>query len=298
MRIGELFRPGRPLFSIELFPPKTPPGVENLKKRLVEIRDFSPEYISVTYGAAGGNRDNTLGICAYIKQELAIEVMAHLTCVAHSRSEVEGLLHDLKAAGIENIMALRGDPPQGEGAFTPPADGFRYAVELIEAIRESNGFGIGAAGYPEGHVEASSFRASLGHQVDKVKAGAEVLISQFFLDNGHFLRWRDELRGAGVTVPIEAGILPALSAVQIAQFSAMCGVSVPATLLSDLERCGEDKKASAACGLDFALRQVEGLLAEGVDGIHLYALNRLAPIAAIEPLVRGTKEDAGKNAAS
>ncbi|MCZ6628245.1 MAG: methylenetetrahydrofolate reductase [SAR324 cluster bacterium] len=285
MHIRQLFQPGRPLFSIELFPPKTPRGVENLKNRLLQIREFSPEYVSVTYGAAGGTRHNTLEVCSTIKK-LGMVAMAHLTCVAHSRGEIDSLLSELKAAGIENIMALRGDPPSGESAFQPPPDGFRYAVELIRAIGKSDSFGIGAAGYPEGHVEAPSYQVNLGHQIEKVRAGAELLVSQFFLENSHFLRWRDDLRAAGVTVPIEAGILPALSAQQITQFCTMCGVAIPPTLLADLEKCGEDKEASADCGQEFSLRQVEDLLKEGVDGIHLYALNRLEPIAAVAPLVR------------
>ena len=287
MLIRQLFQPGRALFSLELFPPKTDKGVENLKKRLIAIRAFAPDYISVTYGAAGGTRHNTLDVCAYIKQELGIETMAHLTCVSHTRSEIRDVLAALKAEGIENIMALRGDPPAEGQKYEPPADGFRFAIGLIKAIREIGGFGIGAAGYPEGHVEAESYEVDLGHQVDKINEGAELMISQFFLDNAHFLRWRDDLREAGVSVPIEAGILPALSSSQINQFASMCGVSVPPALQADLDACGEDKEASAACGLEFALRQVEGLLAEGVDGIHLYALNRLEPIRAVEPLVRG-----------
>jgi methylenetetrahydrofolate reductase (NADPH) len=298
VRIRDLFQPGQPLFSIELFPPKTPQGVDNLKKRLLQIGAFAPQYISVTYGAGGGNRDNTLDICIYIKRELGIEAMAHLTCVAHTRKEIHGVLAKLRAAGIENIMALRGDPPRGDTAFRPPPDGFRYAEELIRAIKAGDGFGIGAAGYPEGHVEAPSYEVDLGHQIAKVGAGAEVLISQFFLDNDFFLRWRDDLHRAGVSVPIEAGILPALSAEQITQFATMCGVKVPDALLRDLEKCGEDKQAAAACGLEFAVRQVEGLLAEGVDGIHLYALNRLAPIQAVEPLVRGKAARPAKEATS
>ena len=287
MLIRQLFQSGRTLFSLELFPPKTEKGVENLKRRLTEIHAFAPDYISVTYGAAGGTRHNTLDICAYIKQKLGIEAMAHLTCVSHTRREIREVLDALKAEGIENIMALRGDPPAGEQKYQPPADGFRFAIGLIKAIREIGGFGIGAAGYPEGHVDAESYQADLGHQVDKINAGAEVMISQFFLDNAHFLRWRDDLHRAGVSIPIEAGILPALSSSQINQFAGMCGVTVPPALQADLEKCGEDKEAAAACGLEFALRQVEDLLAEGVDGIHLYALNRLEPIRAIEPLVRG-----------
>ena len=287
MHVRHLFRPGRPVFSIELFPPKTPQGVENLKKRLLDIRSFAPDYISVTYGAGGSTRQGTLEICAYIKQRLGMEVSAHLTCVAHTREEVASVLAAIRAEGIDNIMVLRGDPPKGETAFRPPPGGFRYAVELVEAVKAWGDFGIGVAGYPEGHAEAESYAADVTRQVEKINAGGEVLVSQFFLDNAPFLRWRDDLRARGVTIPIEAGILPALSAQQITGFATTCGVAVPRPLLDALEKCGDDKAASAAVGLDFALRQIEALVAEGVDGIHLYALNRLEPIRAVEPLVRG-----------
>ncbi len=285
MHIVEMFRPGRPLFSIELFPPKTPEGVDKLKDKLVEIAAHHPDYISVTYGAAGGTRHTTREICAYIKQELGVEAMAHLTCVAHSRGEIADLLEGLRAEGIENIMALRGDPPKGQERFQPPPDGFAYAEEMVRAIRAEDGFGIGVAGYPEGHVEAPSYADDLGHQVDKVRAGAEVLVSQFFLDNRHFLRWRDDLHRAGVTVPIEAGILPALSARQITRFAAMCGARVPDALRVGLERFEEHPESAAAYGLVFAMRQIEALLREGIDGLHLYALNRLESIRAVSALV-------------
>lgn len=289
MHIRSLFGREGPLLSIELFPPKTPQGVENLKVKLAEIRGFGPDFISVTYGAGGGTRQNTLEICRHIKQKLGLEVMAHLTCVAHSRGEIHALLADLKAAGIDNIMALRGDPPAGEATFHQPPDGFRYAAELVGAIREEGGFGIAVAGYPEGHVEAPDYQTSLAHQISKIRAGGELIISQFFLDNAKFLRWRDDLRRGGVEIPIVAGVLPALSAAQIDKFATMNGVAVPAELAGGLARLEEDKEGAAALGIEFALAQIEGLLAEGVEGIHLYALNRIAPIRLVEPLVRGRR---------
>src|SRR5262245_32157720 len=161
MRIRDLFRRDRPLFSIELFPPKTPAGLDALKERLGEIRAHAPDFISVTYGAGGGTRHSTREICAHIKTHLGMEAMAHLTCAAHSRSEIAGLLDDLRAEGIENIMALRGDPPAGQ-PFTPPVDGYPHAIDLVRAIAARNHFGIGVAGYPEGHVEARSAVADLG----------------------------------------------------------------------------------------------------------------------------------------
>lgn len=285
MRIPDLFQPDRPVFSIELYPPKTPEGVDNLKAKLDEIAAHHPDYISVTYGAGGGTRSTTREICRYIKNELGVEVMAHLTCVAHSRDEVRELLAGLREDGVENIMALRGDPPKGETAFTPPPDGFRYATELVRYIRELDDFALGVAGYPEGHAEAPSYEVSLEHQVEKINAGADVIVSQLFMDNADFLRWRDDLRRAGVTVPIEAGVLPALSANQIVKFAGMCGARVPDALRVGLERFEAHPESASAYGLVFAMRQIEELLREGVDGIHLYALNRLEPIRAVSALV-------------
>jgi methylenetetrahydrofolate reductase (NADH) len=285
MRIADLFRPQRPLFSIELYPPRTPEGVSALKDKLVEIAAHHPDYISVTYGAAGGTRHTTREICAFIKHELGVEAMAHLTCVSHSRGEIEEVLAGLHAEGIENIMALRGDPPRGQQRFVPPEDGFAYAMELVHAIRAHGGFGIGVAGYPEGHPEAPAYEVSLRHQIEKVQAGADFIVSQLFMDNADFLRWRDDLRRAGITVPIVPGILPALSAKQIGGFAALCGAAVPAALRVGLERFEAHPESAAAYGLVFAMRQIEALLSEGVDGVHLYALNRLESIRAVSALV-------------
>jgi methylenetetrahydrofolate reductase (NADPH) len=286
MRIRDLFRRERPLFSIELFPPKTGAGIDALKERLTEIRAHAPDFVSVTYGAGGGTRHSTRDICAYIKRDLGLEAMAHLTCAAHSRDEIGELLDDLQAEGIENIMALRGDPPPGQ-PFSPPPNGYANAIDLVRVIAARNQFGIGVAGYPEGHVEAASYAVDLGRQVAKINAGADFVVSQFFLDNGHFLRWRDDLRRAGVTMPILPGVLPAVSTAQVTRFAKLCGAKIPADLLAGLERFQEHPESASAFGLVFALRQIEGLLREGVDGIHLYALNRIEAIRLVSAAVRG-----------
>ncbi|MDH5750813.1 MAG: methylenetetrahydrofolate reductase [Deltaproteobacteria bacterium] len=278
MRIAELYKTKKPVFSIELFPPKTPQGVENLRKKLAEIRTFRPDFISVTYGAGGGTRHTTREITRYIKGELGIEAMPHLTCVSHSRREIVEALTDLGEAGIENIMALRGDPPQGEESFLAPEDGFAHAIELVRELRGMGGFGIAVAGYPEGHVEAESYEQSLAYEVEKIKAGADAVVSQFFLDNKVFFSWRDDLRSRGVVCPVVAGILPAVSADQITRFAGMCGAVVPEALLEKLRALDDQPEAAVRAGLDHALAQIDGLLADGVDGIHLYALNRLEPI--------------------
>jgi methylenetetrahydrofolate reductase (NADPH) len=288
MRIRDLFRPNWPLFSIELFPPKTPAGIDALKAKLVEIRAHEPDFISVTYGAAGGTRTTTREICAHIKRDLGMEAMAHLTCAAHTRAEIGSLLDALHADGIHNIMALRGDAPPGE-TFHPQRDGYPHAIDLVRALRADGRFGIGVAGYPEGHVEAPDYATDLKRQIDKMHAGADFAVSQFFLETRHFLRWRDDVRRAGVTIPLLAGILPALSADQIARFAKLCGATVPQRLMAGLTRFDGHPDSAAAFGLVYALQQVEQLLEAGVDGIHLYALNRLESIRAVSALVRGLR---------
>jgi methylenetetrahydrofolate reductase (NADPH) len=288
MRIRDLFRPNWPLFSIELFPPKTPAGIEALQAKLVEIRAHEPDFISVTYGAGGGTRHTTRAICSHIVNALKMEAMAHVTCAAHTRAEIAELLDGLHADGIRNIMALRGDPPAGQ-PFHPAPGGYAHAADLVRDLAADGRFGIGVAGYPEGHVEAADYATDLRHQTDKMRAGADFCVSQFFLDNDRFLRWRDDVRKAGGTLPLVAGILPALSKEQIGRFAGMCGAAVPARLMAGLSRFESHPDSAAAFGLVFALQQVERLLEEGVDGIHLYALNRLESVRAVSALVRGLR---------
>jgi methylenetetrahydrofolate reductase (NADPH) len=214
--------------------------------------------------------------------------MAHLTCAAHTRQEVAALLDGLHADGIENIMALRGDLPEG-GTFVPPRDGFAHAIDLVRVLAADGRFGIGVAAYPEVHPESRDAASDLQHQLEKMRAGADFAVSQLFLDNGYFLRWRDRVRAAGVTLPLAAGIMPALSADQIGRFAQRCGATVPARLMGGLARFTDHPDSAAAFGLVYALQQVERLLDEGVDGIHLYALNRLESIRAVSALVRGLR---------
>jgi methylenetetrahydrofolate reductase (NADPH) len=288
MRIRNLFRPNWPLFSIELFPPKTPAGIEALKAKLVEIRAHEPDFISVTYGAGGGTRHTTRSICSHIVNDLGMNAMAHVTCAAHTRGEIAELVSGLHADRVDNIMALRGDPLPGH-AYQPSEDGYPYAVDLVRALTADGRFGIGVAGYPQGHVEAPDYATDLARQAEKMTAGADLCISQFFLDNSYFLRWRDDVRRTGVTVPLIAGILPALSTDQIGRFAKLCGATLPAKLMTGLARFEGHPESAAAFGLVFALQQIEHLLEAGVDGIHLYALNRLESIRAVSALVRGLR---------
>lgn len=276
--------PKRSLLSIEIFPPKTEPGMTTLKERLEKFRSFSPEFISVTYGAGGSSQTNTLKLAEFVQSSLGVTAMAHLTCVGHTKNELQQIVRRIKESGIRNIMALRGDPPKGQAEFRAAENGFRYASELIGMIAEEGDFCIGCAGYPEGHVEAESIESDIEHLKEKIAAGARFIVTQFFLDNVYFLRYRDMVRRKGIQVPVIPGILPISNYSQITRFSIMCGCTLPARVMRGLHgRSDEDQERF---GLDHAAGQVEELLREGVDGVHLYALNKHRAVQALAPLVR------------
>jgi methylenetetrahydrofolate reductase (NADPH) len=282
--ITSMIPPKRSLLSIEIFPPKTEPGIASLKERLEKFRFYSPEFISVTYGAGGSSQTNTLKLAEYVENSLGVTAMAHLTCVGHSSEELRQIVRHIKELRIRNIMALRGDPPQGQSEFEAANQGFRYASELIRMISKEGDFCIGCAGYPEGHVEADSIESDVEHLKEKLDAGAQFIVTQFFLDNVYFLRYRDLLRRQGIQVPVIPGILPISNYSQITRFSIMCGCTLPARVMRGLHgRSDEDQEKF---GLDHAAAQVEELLSEGVDGIHLYALNKHRAVQALAPLVR------------
>lgn len=287
MKISEFYQKSDPVFSIEIFPPKTPEGVEKLKEKLHSYKKYSPDFISVTYGAGGSTRENTHSMASYIKNELSIEAVAHLTCVAHTKQQVHEVLQKLTEANIENVMALRGDFPK-DFSRENHQDAFQYASELIRFLKKNEPFGIGAAGYPEGHVESVNWEQDQLHLLKKIDAGAEVIISQFFLNNDFFLRWRDFLIKKGVTIPIVAGILPAQSYEQIQRFAQSCGCQLPEKLMSQLEQQSDSADAMRQIGIEHAYDQMEALLKEGVAGIHLYALNRLENVEHLAPLCART----------
>lgn len=280
------FPTSEPVLSIEIFPPKTDKGIAALKEKLKAYKEYSPEYISVTYGAGGSSRVNTLELASYIQNELEVTTMAHLTCVGHSRNELRQIMADFEGAGILNIMALRGDPPKGEEKFVPSKDGFRYASNLIQMISEEGKACIGCAGYPEGHVECTSLERDVEHLKIKLDAGAEFIVTQFFLDNVYFLRYRDLLRKKGIENPLIPGILPISNYSQISKFSLMCGCTIPAKVMRGLH--GRSDLDQEKFGLDHARNQVVELIEEGVDGIHLYALNKRRTVEMLAPLVRAS----------
>jgi methylenetetrahydrofolate reductase (NADPH) len=274
MRIRERLEQGRPSFSFEFFPPKTPEAVERLYATAKALKRLRPTYVSVTYGAGGSTRDLTVELVTRMKHELGIETMAHLTCVGHSTVELAAVLDRLAAGGIENVLALRGDPPAGEKHFVRPAGGFGYAQELIRFVKASYSFCVAGAAYPETHIEASDPETDLQHLKEKVESGAEFLITQLFFDPDHYFRFVDRARAIGIDVPIIPGIMPVTNVSQIHRFTSMCGASIPEALRDMLDRVKDDDTAVIALGVEWALDQCRRLLEGGAPGIHFYTLNR------------------------
>lgn len=274
----------RPVISFEFFTPKTDEGEENFFTRTMPgLAALRPDYCSVTYGAGGSTQDRTFSMVRRIQTHFGIPCMAHLTCVGSSREAIAGLLREAQADGIQNILALRGDPPEGATAFEPAPGGFRYASELVDVIREVGGFSIGVAGFPEGHLEAKDGREADWRRLQaKIERGADFVLTQLFFDNEFFHRFRAHLTGQlGVTVPLVPGIIPILSARQIRRFTALCGASIPDALGRRLEELAGDDAAAAAFGVEFAAAQGADLLRAGAPGLHFYTLNKVASTRAI-----------------
>ncbi|RTH39514.1 methylenetetrahydrofolate reductase [NAD(P)H] [Thermus scotoductus] len=276
MKIRDLLKARKgPLFSFEFFPPKTPEGEEALFRTMEELKVFRPAFVSITYGAMGSTRDRSV-LWAKRILDLGLNALAHLTVAGQSQEEVAGVLDRFVEAGVENILALRGDPPQGERVFRPHPQGFRYAMELVAFIRSRYGEGVsvGGAAYPEGHPESESLEADLRHFKAKVEAGLDFAITQLFFHNAHYFGFLERARRVGITIPILPGIMPITSYPQLRRFTEVCGASIPGPLLSKLERHQEDPKAILEIGVEHATRQVAELLEAGVEGVHFYTLNR------------------------
>jgi len=282
MRIVDLFGAGAPVISFEFFPPKTEEGVETLFRTVKELRPCRPSFVSVTYGAGGSTRDRTLELVARIQRDLGITTMAHLTCVGSTKDEIRETLERLHASGIRNVLALRGDPPKGEAEFQAVEGGFRYATELVSFIRElDQDWCVGAACYPEGHVESTDLETDLQHLVEKVDAGADFLVSQLFFDNDDYRAFVRRARSAGVTIPIVPGLMPVTNASQIERFTKMCGAWIPQELRRRLRIVENDSSAVVATGVQWAVDQGRELLAEGAPGLHFYTLNRSSATLAV-----------------
>lgn len=274
MRIRDLFQLGRPVFSFEFFPPKDSAGVGLLFERIAELRKLRPDFVSVTYGAGGSTRERTVELVTRIQREIGLTAMAHLTCVGHTREEIAAVCARLRAAGIVNVLALRGDPPKGEERFRPVEGGFCFASELVAFLRENFDFTLGGACYPEKHVECADAESDLRHLKVKVDAGVDFLVSQLFFDNRDFFAFVERARAAGIAVPIVPGIMPVTNVEQIKRFTQMCGARLPESLLTRLERAGSDPVEVFRVGCEHATAQCRELLDRGAPGIHFYTLNK------------------------
>lgn len=274
MKITEILKKKKFIFSCEFFPPKTDEAMVQLYETVREIKSLGPGYVSVTYGAGGSTREKTLELVRKIKHEIGLESMAHLTCVGHSKDEIKRVLDQIRDSGIENVIALRGDPPKGETSFVPHPDGFRYGSELTEFIRKSYDFCVAVAGYPEGHIEAPDKETDWKRLEQKVAAGADFIISQLFFNNQDFFAFEKRVREKGITIPIIPGIMPITNYTQIVRFSQMCGAKIPEGVTRDLEVVKDNLEAVQAYGIDYATKQCRELIAHGVPGIHFYTLNK------------------------
>lgn len=281
MRLREIYaQPGLKL-SIEFFPPKTADGVKKLMEEATVLAGLGPSFCSVTYGAAGSTRDTTVEMVERLHRERGLDVMCHLTVTGQSKDEIRSVLADLKRRGIENIIALRGDPPRGVEEWTPHPDGFLYSVDLVHEARKHDWFSIAVAGFPETHPQAENPESDLRYLKEKVDAGADIVITQLFYDNEDFYRYVENVRALGVNVPIVPGVFPVLSTDQTRRFTQFCGSKIPPRLDTLLDRVAGDDEATIRMGIDYATEQVEGLLEFGVPGIHFYAMNRSRSVTAI-----------------
>jgi methylenetetrahydrofolate reductase (NADPH) len=275
-----------PVISFELFPPRTEQGLARLEERLPKLIALEPSFLTVTYGALGTTQERTLELVSKIKNVYGKEAAHHLTCVGSTQGDISRSLDAIRGEKIENIVALRGDPPQGQETFSPPEGGYRYGNELVEHIRGFGGFGIAVAGYPETHIEAPDFETDLQNLKRKVDAGADVIITQLFYDNPVFYHFVDRCRALGITQPIIPGLLPILNREQIQRITQMCGARIPETLDHKLVEAGENQDLVRKIGIEHTVDQALDLLAHEVPGIHFYVLNQDVHIAEIMEQIR------------
>ncbi len=275
MSIKDAYENGRFGLSFELFPPKTPESEAMMWRTVEDLMAFEPSMITCTYGAGGSTRGTTLDVIEGVRSRHDLPVASHLTCVGSSVDELRDYLREAGGRGVSAIMALRGDPPKGESSFTPVADGLRYASELVALIRsEFPEFGILVAGYPETHQEAVNAAADLDNLKRKCDAGGDVVVTQLFYDNADFFRFRDRCAALGISQPIVPGLMPVTNYAQVRRIASLCKARLPDEFTRAFEAAGADEAAQFEAGVEFASRQVQGLLDGGVPGIHFYVLNK------------------------
>ena len=281
MKFSDFYGKGHPAISFELFPPRNAKSMADLEERIPKLIALGPSFITVTYGALGSTQERTLEITSRIKNEYGMETAHHLTCVGSSRDEITAILEKIRQHKIENIVALRGDPAQGDATFTSPEDGYSHGDQLVEHIRAFGDFGIAVAGYPEKHIEAPNAETDLQNLKRKVDSGADAVITQLYYDNSQFYRFVEQCRALGIRQPIVPGLMPILSVGQIKRITDMCGATVPEQLLRQLEEAGSDEERVHEIGIAHTANQALDLLHHGVPGIHFYVLNRHFHIAKI-----------------
>jgi methylenetetrahydrofolate reductase (NADPH) len=281
MKISEKLGASYPIFSFEFFPPKDSAGFATLFETIGRLKPSAPGFVSVTYGAGGSTRSKTVDLVGNIKNAIGIESMAHLTCVGHDEQEIRSVLESLQAKNIENVLALRGDPPQGEEKFIKTEGGFEYGNELVAFIKKNFSFCIGAACYPEGHVECKDLDKDIENLKRKVDSGVDFLVTQLFFDNRHYFEFLDRAHKESITVPVIPGIMPILNFNQIKRFTKMCGATLSSSLLEKFKGIEDDIEKVRQTGIDHAIEQCRELLKNNAPGIHFYTLNRSKATLAI-----------------
>lgn len=275
MKLSHAYGPGKLGLSFELFPPKTPQGITNLFQHVTRLVEFKPSFVTCTYGAGGSTQELTLEIVSRVHREFHLPVATHLTCVGRTVDELRAYLRKALSLNVNNVVALRGDPPHGDTTFRPVPGGLRYANELVSLIRdEFSEFGIAVAGYPEKHQEAPNVDIDLANLKRKVDSGADCVVTQLFYDNDDFFHFRDRCHTLGIRVPIVPGLLPVTNFAQIKRITSLCGAHLPNKFVADLEAAGESAEEQFKIGVDFATRQTQELITAGVPGVHFYVLNR------------------------
>ena len=274
MKISEKLRLSAPIFSFEFFPPKDSEGFASLFETIARLKVSDPGFVSVTYGAGGSTRSKTVDLVGNIKNFIGLESMAHLTCVGHDQQEIRSVLESLQSRNIDNILALRGDPPQGEEKFLKTEGGFEYGNELVAFIKKNFSFCVGAACYPEGHVECKDLDKDIENLKRKVDSGADFLVTQLFFDNKHYFDFMDRAVKANINIPVIPGIMPVLNLKQIKRFTKMCGATLSPGLVNKFSGIEDDSEKVRQIGIAHAIEQCRELLENKAPGIHFYTLNR------------------------
>jgi methylenetetrahydrofolate reductase (NADPH) len=274
MKISDVFKQKKQGISLEFFPPKTTEGKKSFLKVVKDLSDYEPLYVSVTYGSGGSTQDRTLNALKWIRAETDLTVMSHLTCIGATETSMDALIKEYQILGIDNLLALRGDPPKNVPNFDPAQGEFKYAKDLVTFLKKYNYFSIAVAVYPEGHLQSPSIEKDMDYMKQKIDAGADFGITQMFFDNRHYYDFRDRAAKAGITIPILPGIMPIIDCKRIKEFAGVCNATLPKDILDRMEPVMDIAEDMRRLGVEFAVKQVEDLMKHGVNNIHFYTMNR------------------------